>query len=112
MSELIDLVNALHRPKLLLQAVRHGLADYNRERMLPRLFQDRAAPTPHRAVSDLLLTEELMDLARRDGEASYSPARHIEVLVALIAEARELASEAARLEREAASSVPVHAALR
>ena len=47
-------------------------------------------PTPAKAVSRLLAAEDEMDALRREGGASYSVTRHIELLVALIAEARLL----------------------
>jgi hypothetical protein len=38
----------------------------------------------------LLRTEEMMEATRRTGDATYSIARHIEVLTAMMAEARLL----------------------
>ncbi len=96
MSDLPNRVNALRRPRLLLQAARHGLNDYCRDRTLRRLLRESAAPAPRRAVSILLLAESTLETARIEGDAAYSPARHVETLIALIAEARLLASETAR----------------
>ncbi|MDF0599524.1 DUF6477 family protein [Psychromarinibacter sp. C21-152] len=110
MSELLHLVSALRRPRLLLAAVRHGLTEYNREKTLRRLTGGGALPAPRRAVQSLLLAEEMQEAARLAREATYSPARHIEILVALIAEARTLSSEAARSERAATAPPPLRAA--
>lgn len=107
MSDLIQLVNALRRPRLLLQAVRHGLTEYHRDRLLRRLLGGTTLPGPRRAVAALLLSEEHLETARRAGDASYNPARHVEVLVALISEARELSSEAARDERAETQAQPI-----
>ncbi len=45
-------------------------------------------PSPRGAVSSLLKVEAELEDARCRGEASYSVSRHIEVLIALICEAR------------------------
>lgn len=110
MSNVTQLVNALRRPRLLLQAVKHGLIDYDRNRTLRRLLRSPVLPEPRAAAAALLLTEEFMETARLNGDASYSAARHIEVLVALIAEAREIAAQAAREDRAAQAAPPLRAA--
>jgi len=91
MSELISLVHALRRPRLLIRAARFGLSDYNRNRVLRRLMRNPAVPSPRAAVRSLLSVEADLECARTKRDASYSVARHVEVLVALIAEARLLA---------------------
>ncbi len=91
MTDLISLVNALRRPRLLLRAAAHGLADYNRERMLKRLTRKPSVPGPKTAVLSLLSVEETLETARVSGDASYNVSRHVEVLIALLAEARLLA---------------------
>ncbi len=101
MSELAQLVNALRRPRLLLQAVKHGLGDYQRDKVLRRVLGDASIPGPRKAVAALMLAEELLETARRSRDTGYSVSRHVEVLIALIAEARTLSSEAARADREA-----------
>ena len=91
MTDLLSLVNTLSRPRLLISAARHGLADYNRSRTLKRLTPAPALPSPKRAVSSLLTVEANLEDSRQKGDASYSVSRHVEVLIALIAEARLLA---------------------
>lgn len=78
----------LRRPRLLLNAARHGLAGYRRDRDLKRLIED--AVSPEAAVPRLMWEEERLEETRRAGDAAYSVMRHIEVLSALIAEARLL----------------------
>jgi len=78
----------LRRPRLLVNAARHGLASYRRDRDLRRLIDD--ALPPERAVPRLMTEEERLEETRRAGDAAYSAMRHIEVLSALIAEARLL----------------------
>lgn len=88
MTDFRALLADLRRPQLLIRAARCGLADYRRERDLRRLIDGQ--PSPDRAVRRLLSEEEKLEETRRAGEASYSVARHIEVLIALMNEVRLL----------------------
>lgn len=90
MNDLINLVHALRRPQLLIRAARHGLCDYNRGRALKRLTRMPTLPSPRGAVQSLLGVESDLEDARQNGDASYNVSRHVEVLIALIAEARLL----------------------
>lgn len=90
MSDLRSLVSALRRPRLLVRAARLGLQDYDRERDLRRLMHSQSTPSPERAVSRLIEEEQLLETTRVGGEASYSVLRHVEVLIALMAEVRLL----------------------
>ncbi|MCB1336467.1 MAG: hypothetical protein KDK10_03070 [Maritimibacter sp.] len=83
-------LSRLRRPKLLIRAARFGLADYNRERDLRRLMHSAHAPAPGAALARLMEEEARLEEIRRDGGAGYSPARHVEVLIALMAEARQV----------------------
>ena len=97
MSDVISIMNAMRRPKLLLQAARHGLQDYNRERVLKRLIKSSAAPSPRSAMNTLLPVEANLEDARRAGDATYSVSRHVEVLIALLAEMRLINNAKARI---------------
>lgn len=88
MTDFRDLLATLRRPRLLIRAAHCGMVDYRRDRDLRRLVA--STPTPERAVPRLIAEEERLEQTRRDGEASYSVARHIEVLIALMAEVRLL----------------------
>ncbi|WP_290685282.1 MULTISPECIES: DUF6477 family protein [unclassified Haematobacter] len=79
---------AMHRPRLLIRAAHFGLSDYRRDRDLPRVTRQTTVPSPERALATLMEEEERLDISRRNEEAGYSLARHIDVLIALIAEAR------------------------
>lgn len=92
MTDFCALLANLRRPKLLIRAARHGLADYRRERDLRRLID--AQPSPDRALPRLLCEEEQLEATRRAGDAAYSVSRHIELLIALMAEVRLLPREA------------------
>ncbi len=88
MSDFCKTLAALRRPRLLMHAARFGLGDYRRERDLRRLL--RCGGSPEETVPSLLSAEEALEATRKSGDASYSVARHIEVLIALLAEARLL----------------------
>lgn len=90
MTDLLSLVSDLRRPKLLIRAARAGLCDYNRNRDLKRLMRLASPPSPDRAVKALMAEEERLEDTRRAGNASYNLTRHIEILIAMMAEARLL----------------------
>jgi len=90
MSDTKTLLKSLRRPRLLVRAARFGLADYNRDRDLKKLMRIPATPSPVRAVDSLIAQEAELEGTRKTGDASYSVARHVEVLIALMAEMRLL----------------------
>ncbi len=90
MTDLLNQLNTLRRPRLLIRAARFGQADYNRNRDLKRLMQTAEVPPPDRALRVLFAAEAELEHARREGEAGYSLMRHIELLIAMMAEARLL----------------------
>lgn len=77
-------LSCLRRPRLLLAAAARGVALYRRERDLPHVIA-----TDQPALPALLAAEGALDAARRAGQGGYSVRRHIEVLIALLAEARD-----------------------
>jgi hypothetical protein len=84
MSDFRMVLSEMRRPSILMRAARLGLADYNRGRWLKRLVPGET--TPERVLPRLLSVEEAMEDIRLSGDASYSIAHHIEVLIALLAE--------------------------
>lgn len=80
----------LHRPGLLVRAARHGLGGYQRRNSLRRILPGENLPSPGRAFDRLVEREADIDQSRRDGVAAYSAARHVEILTALLDEARIL----------------------
>jgi hypothetical protein len=90
MTEFLDRLTALRRPSLLIRAARHGMQDYNRNRDLKRLFRTESLPGPSRSVPRLMDLEAELEATRKAGDAGYSIIRHVEVLIALMAEARLL----------------------
>jgi Family of unknown function (DUF6477) len=76
----------MRRPKLLVSAARHGLCDYNRSRDLARILL--LPRIPLRALESLRDCETEMEDRRLSGDPGYSCLRHVEVLIALMAELR------------------------
>lgn len=95
MPDPIKLLSNLRRPGLLVRAAQLGLEDYNRDRSLRRLMpEEKMRHSTEVTFSRLFEQEEVMDDARRSGDATYSASRHIELLVAMIFEARLLTGAA------------------
>ena len=90
MTDLRSLLSRLQRPRLLIRAARHGMVDYHRDRDLRRLIGTATPPAPQVSVPRLLSEEAHLETIRCAGDAAYSIARHIEVLIALMGEARLL----------------------
>jgi hypothetical protein len=88
MTDCRTLLATLRRPRLLMRAARFGLGEYRRERDLRRYVT--SATTPEDTVSSLISVEAKLEATRVAGDAGYSVARHIEVLIALLAEAQLL----------------------
>lgn len=93
MNDVTTLLNALRRPRLLIRAARFGLNDYNRNRDLKRVMRTSTAPSPSRAISTLIEEEAKIEETRRSGDATYNVKRHVELLIALMGEARLMPSE-------------------
>lgn len=89
MTDFRALLSDPRRPQLLIRAARLGLSDYRRDRDLKRLLNGQQ-PSPDRSVPRLLSEEEMLEENRQRGDAGYSVMRHIEVMIALMAEVRLL----------------------
>lgn len=90
MTDLRTLMTDFRRPAMLLRAARLGLQDFHRERDLKRLLRMDCTVGPESTLPRLLDAESQLEETRRVGDASYSLRRHIEVLIALMAELRLL----------------------
>lgn len=104
MTDVLSLISSLERPRLLVEAARHGVAHYRRDRHLRAMLGLPVLPGPRQASMRLLCLEADHDDQRRSGAAAYSPSSHVSVLIALIAETRQLAAEAAQEKASATSS--------
>lgn len=90
MKDFTVLLASLRRPRLLIRAARFGLEQYDRARDLKRVISSVTLPPPEQALTRLIECEAELEATRKTGDASYSVARHVDVLIALMAEARLL----------------------
>ncbi|MGR3341680.1 MAG: DUF6477 family protein [Paracoccaceae bacterium] len=90
MTDFVNLLSKVRRPRLLIRAARFGVQDYDRARDLKRVVKSSTAPSPARALNCLMTEEARLEEIRKTGDATYSVARHVEVLIALMAEVRLL----------------------
>jgi hypothetical protein len=90
MMDLLSFLATLKRPRLLIRAARYGVQEYRRDPHLTRILGTTDLPRSGSALS-LLINEE-MDLndLRKKRAADYSPARHIDILIAMMGEAQML----------------------
>ena len=90
MKDLLAMISGLERPKLLVRAARFGVDDYDRGRHLDRILKSETLPRTGPAILRLLEREAALEDRRTSAAADYSVAQHIEVLIALMGEARIL----------------------
>ena len=89
-----DMLARLRRPALLVRAARIGAARYDRAVHLPRWLRGTDLPAAsekraaHGVLSALLQIEARMNDARRTGAAGYLVADHVDLLIAILGEAR------------------------
>lgn len=88
MTDLMSLLKNLHRPRLLIRAARFGMPNYSRKRDLQRLIRSNCMPTPTQAITKLMFEETILEDKRNTGDASYSIARHVSILIAMMGEVR------------------------
>lgn len=88
MQDILTMLNTLKRPTLLMRAARHGAEDYRRTVHLPRLLGYGQTPRHGRALMQLMEIEAMLNAQRTDEDSSYSLLRHVDVLIAIVGEAR------------------------
>lgn len=103
MQDILSFLHCLHRPQLLVKAARFGSRDYRRTRHLPRLLGSQTLPKPAVALLRLSELESGMDDRRKAKDATYSVARHIEILIAIMGEVQHMRDTVA--ERHAARAL-------
>ena len=92
MQDILTMLNALHRPRLMMRAARIGAQDYRRAAHLPRLLGYGVLPRHGAALLKLVEMEAVLEDQRKQSDASYSLIKHLDVLIAMVAEARILRS--------------------
>ncbi len=91
MKDILLLFKDLCRPQLLITAARIAASEFRRDRDLSRLLRTQRLPAPGAGLPQLIALEGELETIRKEGNSTYSISRHVEVLAALIAEARLLA---------------------
>ena len=79
---------ALKRPGLLVKAATLGTSQYQRRRDLRRMLRAAIPASPKAALETLLPLEASIERRRLTADRNYSFSRHVDVLVALLAEAQ------------------------
>ena len=92
MQDVLGMMNRLTRPKLLIRAARLGAEDYRRDTHLPRVLGYGQMPRTADALMQLMQHEAVMNEQRKARDARYSLPSHLDLLIAMIGEARILRS--------------------
>lgn len=90
MQDIHSLLATLHRPRLLMRAARIGAAEYRRDGHLPRLLGYGVLPRHGEALMRLVDIEAELERQRSTADTSYSLVAHVDVLIAIVGEARAL----------------------
>ncbi|MEM7088673.1 MAG: DUF6477 family protein [Pseudomonadota bacterium] len=88
MQDLMTMITSLRRPRLLARAARLGARDYNRDRHLQRILGYGTLPASGAALIRLLDIEREVNMQRKEEDAGYSLARHLDLLIAVLGEAQ------------------------
>lgn len=90
MQDVLSILSDIRRPRLLIQAARVGSEQYERSLHLPRILGFGASRKGSSVLLCLIEMESELNRRRRDDDASYSISRHVDVLSAMMGEARLL----------------------
>lgn len=90
MQDILDILQTLRRPQLLMRAARIGALEYRRAAHLPRLLGYGQTPKTTAALFKLIEFEDELNTQRKSGDSAYNLIRHIDVLIAVVGEARIL----------------------
>ncbi|MDF3413680.1 hypothetical protein HKX54_04360 [Sulfitobacter sp. M57] len=90
MQDVLTMLNTLHRPRLMMRAARIGAEEYRRSAHLPRLLGYGTLPRHGAVLLKLMDIEATLEEQRIGSDGSYSLIRHLDVLIAMVAEARVL----------------------
>ena len=90
MQDILSIMQTLHRPQLLMRAARIGAVEYRRSAHLPRLLGYGRTPKTAAALLKLIEYEDELNIQRKSGESAYNLVRHLDVLIAIVGEARIL----------------------
>ena len=88
MRDLMGMISALKRPGLLVRTAKIGADDYRRDVHLRRILKSGVPAKTGEAIVRILEIESEITEHRIANHAEYSVAEHVEVLIALLGEAR------------------------
>lgn len=88
MQDLMTMISTLHRPRMLARAANFGAREYNRDRHLQRILGYGSLPGSGQALLRLIEMEKEVNELRKEEDAAYSLVRHLDILIALLGEAR------------------------
>lgn len=90
MQDVITMLQNMHRPRLMMRAAKAGAEGYRRDAHLPRLLGHSTLPRHNQALLKLIEIETELNTKRKATEPDYSLMRHLDVLIAMVGEARIL----------------------
>ncbi|MFD1158573.1 DUF6477 family protein [Roseovarius aestuarii] len=90
MNDLLTKLDNLKRPRLLIQAARIGMAEYRRDVHLRRHLGQGPLPRSGAALARLVEIETDINEQRRMRNTGYSSIKHVDLLIAMMGEARIL----------------------
>lgn len=76
----------MSRPKILVTTAQYGARRYRRKRDLPGAVAGLLSRSEDQIIPKLTEAEEACETARRARLAEYRPAKHVQILAALMAE--------------------------
>ncbi len=90
MNDLLMKLDNLKRPRLLIRAARIGMDEYRRDVHLRRHLGQGPLPRSGAALERLVEIESGLNEQRRERNAGYSSIKHVDLLIAMMGEARIL----------------------
>ena len=90
MQDILTTLDTLRRPPLLIRAARFGATEYRRAAHLRRHLGYGPLPRSGPALMRLIEIESELNEQRTTSNAGYSASRHVDVLIAMMGEARIL----------------------
>jgi len=100
MQDIHSLLAALHRPRLLMRAARIGAQEYRRDGNLPRLLGYGMLPRHADALMRLMDIEAEKERQRKTSDTCYRLVDHVDVLIAILGEARALRAQQTNPQRD------------
>ncbi len=88
MQDILGMLHKLHRPRLLIRAARAGANEYKRAQHLKRYLGHTPPPNSGPALLKLMELEAEIDQQRRSELEVYSLVKHVDILIAMMGEAR------------------------